>query len=123
MAITATFRRQLPGTSDAVGSVTWVLANAENGEPIQPDWAAYSDCSIQATVTGTPGTFVWQVSHDGTNWFTASTPAGVAISLTAAGFKQVLESFLYARPSVSGGDGTTAWTVIAKLRKPNRGQF
>ena len=104
-------------------SVVWTpMANGDAGAPISADNIGLNDRSVQVNGTfGTGGTVLWEVSNDGTNWFTATTPAGTSISLTAAGLKQIVESALYARPRVSAGDGTTQITVTLSARRSNRG--
>lgn len=99
------------------------LLNGDDGAVIGPDWAAFSDRSVQVTGTfGAGGTLVWEGSNDGTNFVTLNIPAGTAISFTGAGLKQVLEAVLYARPRVTGGDGTTSLAVTVFGRRPNQGR-
>lgn len=99
------------------------LLNGDDGAAIGPDWAAFSDRSVQVTGTlGAGGTLVWEGSNDGTNWATLNTPAGTALSFTAAGLKQVLEGALYMRPRVTAGDGTTNLAVTVFARRPNQGR-
>lgn len=114
----------IPTGDQLVRKFQWaVLANGDDGTPLGPDWSHYPDRSVQVTGTfGSGGTIVWEGSNDGTNWVTLNTPAGVAISLTGAGLKQVLEGTLYARPRVTAGDGTTALVVTVFARRSTHGR-
>lgn len=84
--------------------VTWSpLATGDTGEPLQG--TGLSDRSVQFTGTFGGATVVLEGSNDGTNWVTLTDPAGVALSFTAAGLKQILQITRYMRPNVSGGAG------------------
>ncbi len=97
--------------SEEVILTTWTpLANGDTGAPVsRPD----RDCYVQ--VAGTPGaggTVVIQGSNDGgTTWSVLSDWQGNALSFTAAGIKTARDRALLIRPSVTAGDGTTAFQV------------
>jgi hypothetical protein len=102
--------------------ITWpALANGEAGDPVGGDFAAYSDRSVQIDGTfGAGGAVTIEGSLDGITYYPLSTPAGVALALTTAGLKQVLESVQYIRPRCTAGDGTTALKVQMYLHIPTR---
>ena len=84
--------------------VTWSpLATGDTGEPLQG--VGLSDRSVQFTGTFGGATVVLEGSNDGNNWVTLTDPAGVALSFTAAGLKQILQITRYMRPNVSDGAG------------------
>ncbi len=82
--------------------VSWsALATGDTGAPIQG--VGLSDRSVQFTGTFGGATVVLEGSNDGVNYVTLTDPAGVALSFTSAGLKQLLQITRYMRPSVSGG--------------------
>ena len=94
----------------------------DTGTPIGPDMLGYSDRSVQVTGTfGVAGSVSVEGSHDGTTYFVLTTPAGAAITLTAAGLKQIMEGVPYMRPNCTGGDGTTSLNVSFFIRRGQRG--
>lgn len=80
--------------------------------------ARFSDRSVQ--VSGTFGAG-GSVSIQGTNqvdaaglpinWLTLTDQAGVALAITAASIRTILQVSRFIRPFVTGGDGTTNLTV------------
>jgi len=91
----------------------------DNGAPIpMVQWA---DRTIQVTGTfGVGGTLAWQGSNDGgVNWIVLTDPQGNVLNVTAAAIEQVMEITEFARPSVTGGDGTTDLDVSVIVRRPN----
>lgn len=81
---------------------TWTaLTTGDTGKPVSG--VGLSDRSVQFTGTFGGATVVLEGSNDGTNWVTLTDPAGVALSFTSAGLKQVLQITRYTRPNVSGG--------------------
>ena len=104
-------------------SASWVLVQGDaTGAIIGDDWAEWSDRSVQVTGTFGAGTVAWQISNDGTNFVTANTPAGVAISGTGAFLRQVLERARFSRPIVTGADGTTNLVVTLSAGRPTLGR-
>ena len=64
----------------------------------------YADRSVQVFGTFGGATVTMQGSNDGgTTWSTLNDTAGVALTFSAAGIKQVLEVSQMIRPSVAGG--------------------
>jgi hypothetical protein len=94
---------------DRVWVDSWALAQGDTATPISR--ANQSERSIQLAGTWGGATVVLQGSNDGVTWFTLTDPAGAALSFTANGLKQVMESVLHVKPAISGGDGTTAVVV------------
>ncbi|CAB4165266.1 hypothetical protein UFOVP821_32 [uncultured Caudovirales phage] len=105
---------------DGVQLVTWSgLLNGDDGAPVE--LPTHADRSVQVTGTfGASGNVNIEGSNDGTNYATLSTPASVALAITAAGIKAVLELPRYIRPRVTAGDGTTALVVTLLLRRNTR---
>lgn len=67
----------------------------------------HADRSVQVTGTFGGATVLIQGSNDGSTYATLTTPADAALSFTATGLKQILESTAYIKPSISGGTGQT----------------
>ena len=61
--------------------------------------------SVQAVGTFGSATVVMQGSNDGTNWINLDDTTGTEIAFTAAGGAEFSSSYLYLRPSISGGTG------------------
>lgn len=97
--------------------ITWSgLLNGDNGAA--ETLAEFADKCIQVIGTfGAGGTIIFEGSNDGTNWVQLNNTAGTAISLTAAGMRQVLENPAYVRPRVTAGDGTTNLTMLLFARR------
>lgn len=113
-----------PNGSLTSRKATWTLTNADGtGAALGEDWVEFNDRSVQVTGTFGTGTVAWQVSNDGTTWFTANTPAGVAISGTANFLRQVLERAQFSRPIVTGGDGTTSLVVVLSAGRQTLGRM
>jgi hypothetical protein len=94
---------------------TWVLSGTDAvvGQAT-PEIGHYRDRCVQAFGTFASGVIAIEGSNDGVNWFAVTDPAaGTAITFSAAGMKQIVESPLYLRATLSdAGDGTTDITVI-----------
>lgn len=101
--------------------ITWYpLANGDTGEPLQKA-AHLSDKTMQVFGTfGSGGSVTMQGSNDprvmtdpsNAVWFTLVDPQANAITKTSAAGEAILENPRYIRPTVTGGDGTTALAVI-----------
>lgn len=92
----------------------------DTGEPL--NLAAFADRSVQVKGTfGTGGTVIIEGSNDRESdtpiYAQLVDPQGNAISFTAAGIEQVLESTYLIRPRVTAGDGTTDLTVTILVRR------
>jgi hypothetical protein len=122
--ITPAFRKIRDPNSGGIDAivVAWgPMANGDTGKPIsRPD---FSDRSVQVEGTfGAGGSVALEGSNDSTtgldgNFRPLSDLQGTAIAITTAGFKQVTEATAWIRPNVTAGDGTTALTVSALLRR------
>lgn len=113
----------LPGPEeDQVRIFQWVLTSADNeGTPIPPAYAGFSDRSVQVAGSLGGGTISWQGSNQPTptDWANLNQATGTAAQWSQAGIKQILEAALHARPILAGSSGATC-TVIAMCRKPSR---
>ena len=110
-------RTPTPGPLDNTITYAWSgLLNGDTGAPVYaPDFA---DRSFQLTGTfGVGGSVNIEGSLDGTNYAVLRDPQGVALTLTAASLKAVLESVLWIRPNVTAGDGTTSLIVTLYGRR------
>ena len=93
-----------------VATAVWAAgAGGDTGKPVR--MAAYPDKTAQ--VAGDATGVAIQGSHDGTNWFALTDPAGETIDLAGATFDMVLvrENPLYIRPSITGGTSTVVIVV------------
>lgn len=105
------------GGAMSTALATWALGNADNG--IQVEFPDYADRSIQVEGTFGGATVTIQGSNDGTNWQTLRDPQGVALTVTSAALKQVLETTRYIRAISSGGTGTAvSVTLFARAINP-----
>ena len=97
---------------------TWTavpFASPSTGTPQSA--AQFNDKCVQVNGTfGASGSVSIQGSNDNVNWFALHDPAGAALTILAAGLKEILENPLYIRPNVTVGDGTTALTVTLVQR-------
>ena len=97
-------------------SLTWALASGDT--PV--GWAfPRADRSVQVKGTPSGATVTLLGSNDeGATWFALKDAAtGTAISFTAAGGCQILEHSQMVKPSIAGGDGSTALEVIVSAAK------
>jgi hypothetical protein len=100
---------------------TWSpMALGDTGAPIGSTGSGDRTVQVQGTF-GAGGTVVVEGSLDGSNWYTLRDPTGSLLSFSAAGLKTVLENVVTLRPRVSGGDGSTAVTVLMAVRRTNNG--
>lgn len=106
-----------------IGNViyTWSsLASGDDGAPV--GFTGSGDRTVQ--VLGTPGaggTVLIEGSLDGVNYSTLRDPSGVALSFTGPGLKAILENVVSLRPRVTGGDGSTSFTVLIAARRGQNG--
>jgi len=104
----------IDGDSDgSVKLIKWTpLANGDDGSPVS--FPTFSERSIQLSGTfGSGGSVSVMGSNDGTTW------AALGSAITSAGIRQVAETTLYLKPSVTAGDGTTSITVSLLIRRRN----
>jgi len=106
MALVAFTAAELPGTMGRASRVTWAAMPVnDTGSPV-PN-ASYSDRSVQVTGTFGGSTVTIQGSNDGgTTWATLNDSAGVALTFTSAGLREILQVTGLIRPIVTGGSGT-----------------
>jgi hypothetical protein len=104
-AVAPTIREVSQRGDESVYLVTWSAVGA--GDTCNPvSYPKHNDVSIQVEGTFGGATVTLGGSNDGVNYEGLRGPDSVAISLTAAGLKAVLEHTLYTRPIVTGGAGT-----------------
>lgn len=102
---------------------TYTLANGDDGAPIGPNFADYSDRSAQVSGTfGTGGNLKIEGSNNSTSYATLTDPQGSDLDVTAAKIKQIMERPRLTRPRVSAGDGTTAIVVALLVFRPRSSQ-
>ena len=86
------------------------LANSENGDAMKIPGAA--DRTVQVGgVFSTGGEVTIQGSNDNTNWVTLTDLSDADLVFDAAAIEVIAEAPLYIRPSITGGDGSTAIDV------------
>jgi hypothetical protein len=102
--------------------ITWTPLTETNADGTPTTNIGSGDRCFQVAGTfGTGGTILLQGSLDNSNWFGLKDPSGAAISLTAAGLRQVLENPAFIRPFVSAGTGVSV-TAILFTRRLGRGE-
>lgn len=84
-------------------TISWTMATGDTAAPVS--FAEFTDRSVQVTGDDGGGTVTMVGSLDGTNYVTLTDPAGNAISLTAAGLKQISEATVSIGPVLTGGSG------------------
>lgn len=103
-------------TSLDVAVTTWSsMAANDDGFPVR--LAVYSDRSIQVAGVFGGCTVTIGGSNDGVNYFAVTGTDGEQIVLTEAALKQIVELPVFIKPRLTGGDGTTAVTVILAGRR------
>jgi hypothetical protein len=125
MATVAYAATQLESLYGHTHQILWTpLANGDAGAPLP--MSGSPDRSVQVYGTfGAGGSVAVEGSNDATrdpaavvNWAPLHDPQGVAIALTAAGIKEVLEVTAWVRVRVTAGDGTTALSAAMVVRRP-----
>jgi hypothetical protein len=99
------------------------ILNGDTGTPYSMPTSA--DRSVQVYGTfGVGGSVTMQVSNENqpvdtsvAQFVTAHDPQGSALTITAAGIKEVAEVSYWIRPNCTAGDGTTSLTVAMMVRK------
>lgn len=117
---TTAFTSSFPTAQMDGDTITWAaIPNGNQGLGVAGDWL---EAFFQVTGTfGAAGSVQVEGSNDGVNYVKLSPAA-----LTAAGFFAglgVTERPKYVRPNVTAGDGTTALTVTAFLKKHRAGNM
>lgn len=110
MAVIQFVGTQLTGIG--VGSlVSWTpVATGDTGVPVEN--YSFSDRSVQVTGTFGGATCTIEGSNDGVNYATLTDNAGVALTFTSTGLRQVLQITRYIRPSVTAGAGSLTITLM-----------
>ena len=124
MTIAATVERLNTGTGEN-NTYTWGLVNNDIGGKVAAEAGTvdavsafdFPDRSVQVLGTFGGCTVTLEGSNNGNDWATLNDPQGNPIALTSAKIKGVLECVRYVRPTVTGGDGTTAVTAILFARR------
>jgi hypothetical protein len=109
-------------TIEGDGSVvkhTWSTLTSTNTDGAPAKWSQFADRSVQMSGTWGGATVTLQGSNDGLVWFTLGDPQANGIAKTSNALEQVLEMTHYVRPLLTGGDGTTAVSVILMMRRAN----
>lgn len=112
-------------TGTQIWLVTWpTLANGDTGSAWEIFNASDNCFSVDGTF-GTGGSVTLKGSNDSSDvatghWYALHDPQGNAITLTAAGMKQVLETPRYIAPFCTAGDGTTALVPLIRARRGSR---
>jgi hypothetical protein len=102
------------GVDALVATWTPLAAAGDVGQPLQRTDLA--DRSVQVTGTFAGATIVLEGSNDGANYFTLSSPAGTALSFTAAGLMQVNQPTAWVRPHVTVGSGASLTVTMTARR-------
>jgi hypothetical protein len=102
------------GIDALIATWTPLAASGDVGQALQR--TDLSDRSVQVTGTFAGATIVFEGSNDGTNYFTLSSPAGTALSFTAAGLVQVNQPTAWVRPHVTSGSGASLTVTLAARR-------
>jgi len=103
--------------------VKWTgLLNGDTGAPYVSPQATKTSVHVYGTPGATPHLLIQgtnEQTYDPTptalaapDYQTLHDAQGVALDLTAAGIKEIMENTTGIRPNVTGGDGTTTWTVV-----------
>lgn len=103
-------------------TVAWgPMANGDVGQPIPASLAPYAERTFQVAGTfGVGGTVAIEGTNDGVNYAALKDVNGSSVSITSAGIVEVSAPVIGIRPHVTGGDGSTALTVTACIRRVNR---
>lgn len=112
----AVVSRLTQGGDDSALTFKWTLTGTDDGAPLE--FLPWADRSVQVGTTGdnfNAGTVIIEGSNDGVLWQTLKDPAGAALSFTAAGLRQVLESTAFIRPRASVA--VTSVVVILAVRR------
>ena len=107
--------------------ITWTdLTSGDDGAPLQ--FAGHADKTLQVLGVFSGGTLVFEGSNDtrvetdsgNAVWFTLNDMQTLPLSKTSAGGDLIVENPRYMRPKVTGGDGSTAITVILACKMVGR---
>jgi hypothetical protein len=91
--------------------VTWALTQADS-EGVAVDLTNYRSANVHILGSFDSGTAVLQGSHNGTDFVTLKDRQGAtAVSVTAAGYFELIGDWQYVRPAVTGEGASAAITV------------
>lgn len=116
MAVIASTGTNLSGALGKAAVAIWTpMATGDTGAPLTN--TSFSDRSVQVTGTFNAATVSIEGSNDGTNYTVLTDTAGVALTFTATGIKQVLQVTRYIRPSVAAGTATALTVTLLTVGK------
>jgi len=102
MAVQTYAGTKVIGFAERATLFTWAaLLTGNTGAPVEKP--TFSDRSVQVAGTFGGATCTIQGSNNGADWVTLTDPAGVALTFTSTGLKQILQVTKYIRPSITGG--------------------
>lgn len=98
-------------TNQRAALITWAsLGNGDDGGGWAP--GEQVNCSVQIVGTmGSGGSINIEGSNDGTNWEILTDWQGNALTFTAEGLSQIMETPQFIRPNVTAGDGSTDLSI------------
>jgi len=97
-------------------ALTWAnLAAGDDGAPVR--FSQYADKSVQVSGVFGGATLRFMGSNDGLTYLPLTDPQGNPLDFTSAKIRAVTEATVWARPVVTGGDGTTALTVSVLMKE------
>lgn len=88
---------------------------ADECEKLQ--FSQYTDKSVQVAGTFGGATVSFEGSNDGINWCVLTDPQGNPLTFTSPKIEMVTEASWWARPVVTGGDGSTSLNVLVLLKE------
>lgn len=110
--ISPTINRQIDPDNGSVIKSTWNDLVSGNNVGISVKMPQHVDRCVEIRGVFDGATVVLEGSNGGTAYATLTNPAGSALSFTAAGLKQVVESPLYIRPNVTANVGNNTVLVV-----------
>lgn len=92
--------------------------NANAGDQCAPlQFAQYTDKSVQVAGTFGGASVSFEGSNDGINWAVLTDPQGNPLTFTSPKIEMITEASWWARPVVTGGDGSTSINVLVLLKE------
>jgi hypothetical protein len=92
--------------------------NVSSGDECEKlQFSQYTDKSVQVAGTFGGASLSFEGSNDGINWAVLTDPQGNPLTFVSGKIEMVTEASNYARPSISGGDGSTSLTVLVLLKE------
>lgn len=114
------WQREIPQLLQHVCVIlTWPnMQSGDEGKIIE--LANFADRSVQVAGTFGGAKLVIEGSNDGENWAVLTDPQGNDIEIAANKIELITEVVRYARPRVSGGDGSTSLKVVMLVKGDSR---